>query len=123
MVRLAWIIQAMKPSKAAAKSIILHSPVVGIVGGGSVVETGGGTTAVTVVPPPQVVLAVGAITTPLGKVSVSAAVRVTTLVMGLLKVMVRVETPPGLMVARLKALLRARHSYGEFYPEGPPTRQ
>jgi hypothetical protein len=47
---------------------------------------------------------VGAITTPLGKVSTSGAVRVATVASALLKVMVSVETPPASMVAGLKAL-------------------
>jgi hypothetical protein len=42
--------------------------------------------------------------TPLGKVSVNGDVRVATVASGLLKVMVRVELPPALMVAGLKAL-------------------
>ena len=56
--------------------------------------------------PPQVVPALGtaAITTPLGKVSMSGAVRLATVLLGLLKVMVRVETPPASMVAGLKVL-------------------
>ena len=63
--------------------------------------------AVAVTAPPQVVLALGACattTTPLGKVSMSGAVRLAAVAFGLLKVMVRVETPPALMVAGLKAL-------------------
>ncbi len=57
--------------------------------------------------PVQVVLAfgVGAITTPLGKVSMSAALKVATLAFGLASVMVRVEPPPGLVVVGLKALV------------------
>ncbi|MFA7242730.1 MAG: hypothetical protein WC091_21700 [Sulfuricellaceae bacterium] len=56
--------------------------------------------------PPQVVLAlgVGAITTPLGNVSMSAAVSVAAAGLGLIKVTVSVETPPALMVNGLKAL-------------------
>jgi hypothetical protein len=55
--------------------------------------------------PPQVVLTLGvaAITTPLGKVSTSGAVRVETVSSGLLRVMVSVETPPARMLAGLKA--------------------
>ena len=62
--------------------------------------------AVTAAPPPQVVAAAGtgAITTPPGKVSVSAELRVATAASGLLSVMVSVETPPALMVAGPKAL-------------------
>src|SRR5450432_4530559 len=56
--------------------------------------------------PPHVLptFGVGAITTPLGKVSMSGAVRVATVTSGLLKVTVSVETPPALTVAGLKAL-------------------
>ena len=51
--------------------------------------------AVTVVPPPQVVPALSgfAITTPLGNVSMSGAVRVAAALLAFVKVMVRVETP------------------------------
>jgi len=56
------------------------------------------------VPPTQVVLALPATATPLGSVSVSGAVRVAGVVPTLLKVMVRVELPPILMVDGLKAL-------------------
>jgi hypothetical protein len=54
--------------------------------------------------PPQVVVGTPAIVTPLGRVSVNGDVRVATVASGLLKVMVRVELPPALMVAGLKAL-------------------
>jgi len=56
------------------------------------------------VPPTQVVLALPETTTPLGNVSVSGAVRVAGAVPALLKVMVRVDLPPILMVDGLKAL-------------------
>src|SRR5450759_747277 len=70
--------------------------------------------AVTVAPPPQLVRGFGAaaITTPLGKVSMSAALRVAAAALGLLKVMVSVETPPALMVAGLKALPSAGGTTG-----------
>src|SRR5450432_76957 len=56
--------------------------------------------------PPHVLptFGVGAITTPLCKVSMSGAVRVATAALALLKVTVSVETPPALTVAGLKAL-------------------
>ena len=54
--------------------------------------------------PPQVVLGVEATVTPPGSVSVSAAVMLAAVPLLLLKVMVRVELPPALMVAGLKAL-------------------
>ena len=56
------------------------------------------------VPPTQVVLAPLATATPLGNKSVSGAVRVAGVVPTLLRVMVRVELPPILMVDGLKAL-------------------
>jgi hypothetical protein len=49
--------------------------------------------------PPQVLLALPEITTPLGNLSVSGAVRRAGVAPALLKVMVRTETPPALMVA------------------------
>jgi hypothetical protein len=49
--------------------------------------------------PPQVLLALPEIRTPLGNVSVSGAVRRAGEAPALLKVMVRTETPPALMVA------------------------
>ena len=54
--------------------------------------------------PPQVVLAFGvaAITNPAGKVSVSGAVRVAGVALGLIRVMVLVEMPPALMMTGLK---------------------
>jgi len=62
--------------------------------------------AETVAAPPQVVPAFGAvaIVIPVGKVSMSGAVKVATLVFGLESVMVRVDTPPVLMVSGLKLL-------------------
>src|SRR5471030_845202 len=64
--------------------------------------------------PPHVLptFGVGAITTPLGKVSTSGAVRVEIVTSRLLKVMVSVETPPALMVAGLKALPSAGGTTG-----------
>jgi hypothetical protein len=50
------------------------------------------------------VLALPETTTPLGNVSVSGPVRVAAVVFALFKVIVRVEVPPGAMVAGLKAL-------------------
>lgn len=62
--------------------------------------------AETVAVPPQVVPAFGAvaIVTPVGKMSMSGAVKVATLVLGLDSVMVRVDTPSILMVSGLKPL-------------------
>jgi hypothetical protein len=68
-------------------------------------------------PPVQVVLALPETTTPLGNVSVNGAVRVSSVVPALLKVMVRVELPPALMVAGLKALLSVG---GTGVPVVPP---
>jgi hypothetical protein len=55
--------------------------------------------------PPQVVLSLPSTTTPLGKVSMSGALRLAAVASALLKVMVRVETPPSLLVVGLKNLL------------------
>ncbi len=65
-------------------------------------------------PPPQVVLAFGAlaINAPLGKESVSAAVKLAAATLGLVKVMVRVETPPALMLVGLNALVSVGGSGG-----------
>ena len=65
------------------------------------------TPVVTTPLPPQVVLTVGvdAITTPLGNVSVSGAVRLAAVLLEFFKIMVRVDTPPALIVFELKALL------------------
>jgi hypothetical protein len=49
--------------------------------------------------PPQVLLALPETTMPLGNVSVSGAVSRAGVAPALLKVMVRTETPPALMVA------------------------
>jgi|GEM_PF-4613301 len=57
-----------------------------------------------VIVPPHVVLAFPETIMPLGKLSVSGAVKLATVLLGLFKVMVSVEDPPGLMVAGLKAL-------------------
>src|SRR5476649_2112548 len=64
--------------------------------------------------PPHVlpIFGVGAITTPLGKVSMSGAVRVATAALALLKVMVSVEMPTALTVAGLKALPSAGGTTG-----------
>jgi hypothetical protein len=53
----------------------------------------------------QVELTLPEVNTPLGNVSVSGAVRLAILLPELVNVMVRVETPPGLMVDGLKDLL------------------
>ena len=54
--------------------------------------------------PPQVVLAPPETMMPLGKVSVNGAVSVATVLLGFVRVIVRVEVPPELMVTGLKAL-------------------
>ena len=54
--------------------------------------------------PPHVVLGEEATTTPTGSVSTSGALRLAPVVFVLLKVMVRVELPPALITAGLKAL-------------------
>jgi hypothetical protein len=62
-----------------------------------VFTAGGGAMQVELTPP--------ATNTPLGNVSVSDAVRVAIALLGLFKVMVRVEVPPARIVAGLKDLL------------------
>lgn len=62
---------------------------------------------VAVTAPPQVVLGLPATSTPLGNVSVNGAVKLASVASGLLKVRVRVDVPPALIVAGLKALPRA----------------
>ena len=57
--------------------------------------------AVTV--PPQLVLGAPATTVPVGKVSVKGALRLAAVEKVLLKVMVRVDAPPALMVGGLNA--------------------
>ena len=59
----------------------------------------------TVTEPPQVLLLPPEVNRPLGKVSVSGAVRVAMLLLGLIKVIVRVEVPPEGMVTGEKVLL------------------
>ena len=56
--------------------------------------------------PPQVLatFGVGAITTPVGNVSTSGAVRLATVASELLKVIVRVETPPAVIVSGVNDL-------------------
>jgi len=60
--------------------------------------------ALAVAVPPQVVLALPDTNMPLGKVSVSDAVRTAAVSLVLFNVIVRVEMPPELIVAGLKAL-------------------
>jgi len=59
-------------------------------------------TAVSV--PPQLVLAPPETMMPLGNVSVNGAVSIAAVLLGLVRVIVRFEVPPELMVAGLKAL-------------------
>jgi hypothetical protein len=73
--------------------------------------------AVAVTAPPQVLPALPETTTPVGNVSVNGVVRLAAVVLGLLKVIVRVEVPPALMVAGLKALLSVG---GTVVPVVPP---
>jgi len=54
--------------------------------------------------PPQLVLAPPETTIPLGKTSVNGAVNIAAVLLGLVRVMVRFEVPPELMVTGLKAL-------------------
>jgi hypothetical protein len=73
--------------------------------------------AVAVTAPPQVLPALPETTKPLGNVSVNGVVRLAAVVLGLLKVIVRVEVPPAVMVAGLKALLSVG---GTVVPVVPP---
>jgi len=75
--------------------------------------------ALAAVVPPQVVPALGveAITTPVGNVSISGAVKLSAVALALLKVMVRVETPPALIAAGLKALPRVGATGGAPHTE------
>jgi len=50
------------------------------------------------------VLALPETTTPVGKVSVKGVLKLAAVLFGLVKVIVKVEVPPALMVAGLKAL-------------------
>jgi len=68
--------------------------------------------ALTLADPPQVVLARPETIMPLGKVSVSGAVRIAIVLLGLLKVIVRVETAPVRMAAGLKDLRRVGATRG-----------
>jgi hypothetical protein len=62
-----------------------------------------GLPAFAVTTPPHVLLPLPETTTPVGNESVSGAVSVAAVLPALLKVMVRVETPPAAIVAGLKA--------------------
>jgi hypothetical protein len=73
--------------------------------------------AVAVSAPPHVVVPPPETSRPLGSVSVNGALRLAAVVLGLLKVIVRVEVPPALMVAGLKALLSVG---GTVVPVAPP---
>jgi hypothetical protein len=68
-------------------------------------------------PPVQVVLPPPETTKPLGNVSVNGVVRLAAVVLGLLKVIVRVEVPPAVIVAGLKAVLSVG---GTVVPVVPP---
>jgi hypothetical protein len=89
------------PTAAVTLAVSVQLPLAGIERPAGKVTVEPPATATGTPPPPQVVLTFGvaAITTPLGKVSTSGAVRVAPATLGLLKVTVSVETPPVLMVA------------------------
>jgi hypothetical protein len=57
-----------------------------------------------VIVPPQLVLAPPETTMPLGKTSVNGAVNIAAVLLGFVRVIVRFEVPPELMVTGLKAL-------------------
>ena len=86
---------------AAIVSVILQEPLAGMAPPVKVMCELPATAASV---PPQVVLAPPATMMPLGKVSVNGAVSTATVLFGLLRVIVRFEVPPELMVTGLKAL-------------------
>ena len=97
------VLTKLPPPGAVTSTVTVQEPLIGIQPPVKVtVELP--RTAVTV-PPAHVVPAPPETTTPMGNVSTSGAVSVATVVFGLLKVMVRVETPPAGMAAGLKDLL------------------
>ena len=86
---------------AAIVSVILQEPLAGMLPPVKVTcELPG--VAVTV--PPQLVLALPETTMPLGNISVNGAVNIAAVLLGLLRVIVRFEVPPELMMVGLKAL-------------------
>ena len=85
---------------AAIVSVILQEPLAGMA---PPVKVMCELPAAAVSVPPQVVLAPPATMMPLGKVSVNGAVSVATVLFGLLRVIVRFEVPPELMMVGLKA--------------------
>ena len=86
---------------AAIVSVILQEPLAGMA---PPVKVMCELPAAAVSVPPHVVLAPTATMMPLGKVSVNGAVSVATVLFGLLRVIVRFEVPPELMMVGLKAL-------------------
>src|ERR1019366_7379416 len=107
------------PRAAVTSTVSVQLPLAGIERPAGKVTVEFPATATGTPAPVQVEAAFGvaAITTPLGKVSTSEAVRVATSSSGLLKVTVSVEIPPALMVAGLKAL----PSVGAVGPGGGTT--
>ena len=89
----------MPPLAALTGTVRVHEPLAGIEPPVKVTVE-----LVDVAVPPQVLLAGPEVTTPLGRVSVSGAVRLATVASGLLKVMVSVEVPPAAIVAGQNAL-------------------
>ncbi len=82
-------------------SEILHEPLAGMLPPVKVMcELPAGAVSV----PPQLVLAPPETTMPLGKTSVNGAVNIAAVLLGFVRVIVRLEVPPELMVAGLKTL-------------------
>lgn len=103
------VLRKLPPSGAVTSTFTMQVPGVMPIAAGIVLPDDRvtfGPPAVAETVPPHVVPAfgVGAIFTPVGKMSMSGAVKVATLVLGLDSVIVRVDTPPILMVNGLKPL-------------------
>src|SRR6185436_11043553 len=94
------------PTAAVTSTVSVQLPLAGIERPAGNVTVEPPATATGAPTPPHVVLTFGvaAITTPLGKASMSGAVRMATTTLELLRVMVSVATPPALIVAGLRAL-------------------
>jgi hypothetical protein len=95
----ATVLMKLPPAGAVTGTVIVQEPLAGI--DPPVIVT---LEVLNVMTPPQLVVGVAEIVTPLGKVSVNGADKVAAVALALLKVMVRVELSPALIVAGLNAL-------------------
>ena len=107
----------MPPLDAVTGTVTVQEPPAGIEAPVAMVTVVTPKMVVTVGVTPQVLLALPETATPLGNVSVNGALRLAAVVLRLLKVIVRVEVPPAVMVAGLKALLSVG---GTVVPVVPP---